>query len=106
MFISNKLVYLELHKTGCSHIRRILSIALDGELAGKHNKATKDLFTERRVFVGSVRNPWAWYVSLWGYGCDGNGVLHQRLTRPPPPPARLGLAGLAFEGADQAFIFS
>ncbi|MEM9421853.1 MAG: hypothetical protein AAF986_05000 [Pseudomonadota bacterium] len=81
MFISDHLVYLELHKTGCSHIRRIFNDALEGEIVSKHNQATDDLFTEGRVFVGSIRNPWSWYVSLWGYGCDGKGNLRDRLTR-------------------------
>jgi hypothetical protein len=82
MFISDRLVYLELHKTGCSHIRRIFTDVLEGELVGKHNRATVDLFTEGRIFVGSIRNPWDWYVSLWGFGCDGRGALRRSLTEP------------------------
>jgi hypothetical protein len=80
MFVSDRLVFLELHKTGCSHVRKILSLALDGRIVSKHNQATPDLFTEGRIFVGSVRNPWDWYVSLWGFGCDGKGALRYNLT--------------------------
>ena len=90
MFISDRLVFLELHKTGCSHIRNILSDALDGKVVGKHNLAAPDLFTEGRLFVGSVRNPWDWYVSLWGFGCDGKGGLRHR-TAPSS-----GLRGLSW----------
>jgi len=90
MFISDRLVFLELHKTGCSHIRKILSDELDGKLVGKHNQASPDLFTEGRLFVGSVRNPWDWYVSLWGFGCDGEGGLRNRLMR------SYGLRGLGW----------
>lgn len=82
MFISDGLVFIELHKTGCSHIRKILSTELDGKVVGKHNQATPDLFTEGRLFVGSVRNPWDWYVSLWGFGCDGKGALRHRVAAP------------------------
>lgn len=80
MFVSDRLVFLELHKTGCSHIRNILSVALDGRIVSKHNQATAELFTDGRVFVGSVRNPWDWYVSLWGFGCDGKGALRNTVT--------------------------
>lgn len=82
MFVSERVVYLELHKTGCSHIRNVFNDILDGKLVGKHNQATQDLFTEERIFVGSVRNPWDWYVSLWGFGCDKKGGLYGRLTNP------------------------
>jgi len=80
MFVSDRLVFLELHKTGCTHIRNILSVALDGRIVSKHNQATPDLFTDGRIFVGSVRNPWDWYVSLWGFGCDGKGALLRNVT--------------------------
>lgn len=79
MFISDRLIFIELHKTGCSHILRIFENVLDGTVVGKHNQATPDLFNESRIFVGSVRNPWDWYVSLWGFGCDGEGGLRNRL---------------------------
>jgi hypothetical protein len=91
MFISDRLVYLELHKTGCSHIRRVFNDALDGKIVDKHNQATVDLFTEGRIFVGSIRNPWDWYVSLWGFGCDGKGALRGSLTR-----TSRGLRGLGW----------
>lgn len=90
MFISDRLVFIELHKTGCSHIRNILSNELEGKVVGIHNQATPDLFNESRLFVGSVRNPWDWYVSLWGFGCDGKGGLRHRIARPS------GLRGLGW----------
>jgi hypothetical protein len=34
-----------------------------------------------RTIVGSVRNPWDWYVSLWAFGCKGQGAIHGRTTR-------------------------
>lgn len=80
MFVSEKIVFIELHKTGCTHILGILKELLDGELIGKHNQASPDLFTEGRVFLGSVRDPWEWYTSLWAYGCDKKGLLYYRLT--------------------------
>jgi hypothetical protein len=81
MFVSDRIVYIELHKTGCTHIRNILKDVLDGELIGKHNQATPDLFNGDRNFWGSVRDPWVWYTSLWGYGCDNKGAVFGNVTR-------------------------
>lgn len=81
MFVSDRFVYMELHKTGGTHIRSILTELLDGELIGKHNQATPELFSKDRVFMGSVRNPWVWYTSLWGYGCDHRGAVFSNVTR-------------------------
>ncbi len=80
MFVSDRMVFLELHKTGCTHIRNILHQEIGGELIGKHNQATHDLFTRERKFIGSIRNPWDWYVSLWAYGCDKKGAIFNRAT--------------------------
>lgn len=82
MFVSDKLVFLELQKTGCTHIREALVELVGGELVGKHNQAPAALFRQPRVFLGSVRDPWDWYLSLWAYGCDGRGALFARATTP------------------------
>ena len=82
MFISDKIVFLELQKTGCSHIRRTLVSIINGQIEGKHNQVRSDLFNGKRAFVGSIRDPWEWYLSLWSYGCGHKGTLFQRLTRP------------------------
>lgn len=80
MFISDKIVFLELQKTGCTHIRNLLEELVGGKLVGKHNQASRDLFTEGRVFLGSVRDPWDWYVSLWGFGCHRKGTVFGNVT--------------------------
>jgi len=88
MLITDDIAYLELHKTGCSHVLKILK-AIYGDacqIHGKHN--TYDTVfhpSERAKFdaltkVGNIRNPWDWYVSLWSFGCQGEGGLHSRLT--------------------------
>ena len=81
MFISNDFVFLELHKTGCSHIRNILKELLSGDLVGGHNQANSNLFSEGRTFLGSIRDPWEWYTSLWAYGCDNKGGVFYSVTR-------------------------
>lgn len=82
MFISDRFVFVELQKTGCSHIRVLLSQLIEGELVGKHNRPAPDLLKSSRTFLGSVRNPWDWYVSLWSYGCKPYGELYNQVTAP------------------------
>jgi hypothetical protein len=81
MFLSEKLVFLELQKTGSSHIVQLLEKTLDGSVIGKHDPPSKQLFAQPRTYVGSIRNPWEWYVSLWAYGCDNRGALYKRVTK-------------------------
>lgn len=78
MYISNKLIYLQLEKTACTHIESILNSYLPGETVGKHGPLTFD--AGGRHVIGSIRNPFDWYVSLWAYGCLGQGQVHSTLT--------------------------
>lgn len=76
MFVTNKLAFLEMQKTGGTHITRLLERYTDGKIVGKHNRLT-DESADRFVF-GSIRNPWDWYVSLWAYGVSGRGAIRSR----------------------------
>ena len=80
MFINDRLIYLQMRKTGCTHITKLLSNNLDGEMRAKHSKLTFD--PGKRVIIGSVRNPWDWYVSLWAFGCSGKGAFFHKITKP------------------------
>lgn len=88
MFINESLVFVELHKTGGTHIGKLLQELLPGKQVEKHNPPPRDLWD--RFILGSVRNPWDWYVSLWAYGCSGRGAIQTRTTRRLEP-------GYAFE---------
>lgn len=79
MFVSDSLIFVELHKTAGSHIGRCLNKILTGEQVGKHNAVPPEL--QDRFILGSIRNPWDWYVSLWGYGCDRKGSAFSQTTR-------------------------
>src|SRR5690606_10461451 len=81
MFVSDRIVFLELQKTGCTHIRNLLQELVGGELVGKHNRAGRELCSVDRFFLGSVRDPWEWYISLWAYGCDRKGVVFGTVTK-------------------------
>jgi hypothetical protein len=80
MFISDRIVFLELQKTGCTHIRDLLRELVGGQLVGKHNQASRRLFTEGKSFLGSIRDPWDWHVSLWAFGCHGQGSVYLSVT--------------------------
>jgi len=61
----------------------MLKDLLGGEFVGKHNQATSDMFHGSLAFLGSVRDPWEWYISLWAYGCDNIGNVYRNVTRSP-----------------------
>ena len=97
MFVSDQIVYLELHKTGCTHIRSVLMDLLGGELIGKHNQIHPDLLGSGKQIWGSVRNPWDWYVSLWSYGCENKGAVFNSVTREKYSLRGLGWRDKPFE---------
>jgi len=80
MVVLDKLVYLQLHKTACSHIARLLVGCLQGKQEGKHNRLSE--IPPDKYILGSIRNPWDWYVSLWAFGANGKGMIRERLLRP------------------------
>lgn len=78
MYVSDDLIFLQLQKTACSHIESILKSCVPGKTIGKHGPLTFDAGGRR--IVGSIRNPFDWYVSLWSYGCLGRGTVRATLT--------------------------
>lgn len=82
MLVSKKLVFLELQKTGSTHIKQLLKKTIGGVNDGKHNQASAELRASGRQFVGSVRDPWSWYLSLFTYGCQQKGGVFIRTTNP------------------------
>jgi len=78
LFITDKLIYLQLQKTGCTHISLLFSKIVGGVQKTKH-QYLRDYNVDKFI-VGSIRNPWKWYVSLWAFGCGGKGSLNNRLT--------------------------
>lgn len=94
MFVSDRIVFIELHKTGCTHIGKLLAQLIDGRQVGKHNRAPAALIAKEPCFLGSIRDPWEWYVSLWAYGCDHRGELYTHTTK-----SKGSLKGLGWRSA-------
>jgi hypothetical protein len=81
MFVTEKLIYLQLQKTGCTHIVRMMTELVGGELIGrKHARLEPNFDLAGRKIVGSVRDPWSWYVSLWAFGCIRSGTVYSSTT--------------------------
>jgi hypothetical protein len=78
--VCEKLVYLQLQKTACSRIGAILIDLFGGTQVFPKHALLPDPATSKCI-VGSVRNPWDSYVSLWAFGGQGEGQLHRRLTQ-------------------------
>lgn len=83
MFITDRLVYLQMQKTGSTHVTKVLRKFCSGKARAKHEQMTDYENFRDRLIVSSVRNPWDWYVSLWAYGSGGEGGLQKYLLHQP-----------------------
>lgn len=84
MFLSEQLIYIQMQKTGCTHIETLLSKLVDGKSQGKHVAAPDNEIDSGKLIISSIRNPFDWYVSLWTYGCSARGALRNRLVKRYP----------------------
>lgn len=82
-------IYLDVNRTGSTHIIKVLrkiSETKERHLWRHYPVSTAGLLVRpagRPVFA-SVRNPWSWYVSLWGHGLDGHSAIRRFLTAKLP----------------------
>jgi hypothetical protein len=89
MIFSDKFVFLELARTGSTYARYVLKQIPNSVAVGrKHNiyddlsSTKKKLFREKNK-VGTVRNPFEFYVSLYAFCCEKRGGLYERITYKP-----------------------
>ena len=82
MFVTDRLIYLQMRKTACTHIARVLGATVGGQNVGyKHSPIPNDFSIGERQIISSIRNPWDYYVSSWAYGIKNKeGGLRKRLT--------------------------
>ena len=78
-------IYLDVYRTGSSHVLGLLPFITQEKCVKAHRHAalTKahplGFVAGKRVFT-TVRNPWDWYVSLWAYGCGGKSAIRRYLA--------------------------
>lgn len=90
-------VFLDLHKTGCTHIIRLLKNYVGSELLYEHkHRPVKELYCPGDVHTLSVRDPLEQYLSLYRYGLDGQGALYKGLSK-------LGKSGLYVDSSPESF---
>lgn len=79
---TDKLVFVEMQKTGSSFVNKMLRRCDLGarEEGFKHHRVSAEQLGDR-LLLASCRNPWNWYVSVFNYACGGRGVLEKRLTK-------------------------
>lgn len=80
MLNSEKLILVELHKTGSSRVRKFLSEVVGGETSGKLDVFSDELASQGKPVVGLVCDPLTWYLDQWKAGCAGKGDIRKRLT--------------------------
>jgi hypothetical protein len=104
MYISKNLVYLQMQKTGSSHVTAVLRKYTKGRMNEKHEQMTDyDKFKDRLI-VSSIRNPWDWYVSLWAYGCREGGGLRKYLSHLPLSEIRHAATHRHLQTTVQSFV--
>jgi hypothetical protein len=81
MYEFENLVYLDVQKTGSTHIGRILQESLDERLIRFNKHKTVRSHHPDKVHILSVRDPLSQYLSLFRYGCDKKGSLYKKLQR-------------------------
>ncbi len=80
-----RFIYLDVHRTGSTHLIHLLrQISEESEIRlWRHYPISAAGYLVRpkgRVVFTTVRNPWAWYVSLWGHGLDGHSAIRRNLV--------------------------
>lgn len=80
MLTSDKLILVELHKSGSARLKKLLGELLGGETSGKNASYADELAGMGKPVVGYVCNPLSWYLSQWRLGCSGKGEVFKRLT--------------------------
>ena len=81
-----KFIYLDVYKTGSTHINFLLKRIVDDKPVQlkRHAPLTKGRpFTWKggKTVFATVRNPWDWYVSMWAYGHTVENPLYEHIKK-------------------------
>ena len=89
MIIGNDYIFIHLHKCGGTQVSNVLKMHYKGtSLKGKHSTLTLEEFQTFKnkgyKIIGVLRNPYAWYVSLFAFGCNERGAFFQDIKNNVP----------------------
>lgn len=83
MLTASRFVYVMMPRTGSTRIAQILQKLTDArEVGRKHDRLANK--PEIKLVFGSIRNPWAWYVSLWAWRMQGVNPISPALFKDDP----------------------
>ena len=97
MFVSDKIIYLQMQKAGSTHATKVLQKYCNGRADIQHQQLKDHRRHATRLIVSSIRNPWDWYVSLWGFGCRREGGLRDYIDNLPGRELRTALVQRDFK---------
>jgi hypothetical protein len=83
MLVNNHFVYVLMPRTGSTRISQILMQLTDAEEMGRKHDRLCSKPRDQLIF-GSIRNPWAWYVSLWAWRARGVNPISRALFKDDP----------------------
>lgn len=89
MIFGEKYVFVELARTGSTYARYVLKQIPNSYSVGKkHNNYDSLSKSQKREFesknkIGTVRNPFEFYVSQFAFCCEKRGGLYERITKKP-----------------------
>lgn len=78
-------IYLDVYRTGSTHVIGLLGRITEERLIRSHRHASltgggRLGVTGGKFIFTTVRNPWDWYVSLWAHGADGKSAIRRYLS--------------------------
>jgi hypothetical protein len=89
VLVNDRLVVLRLRKCATAQVVTTVKAVVGGEFHRSRELGRDDLTSHGRIdfdldgrrVLGTVRDPWSWYVSLWAYGCEGLGGVYARVAQ-------------------------
>jgi len=87
MLVGERVIYLQLQKTGSTRITDLIQATVGAEERHKHDRIRREDLADPEIaarrILGSIRSPWSYYVSLWAYGSRRAGGIYERTTATP-----------------------
>ena len=96
MLVTNRWIYYDLEKTGCTFLEGKLRKMCSEAKFEKGKKHTRPLTISHLPKILTIRDPILWYFSLWSYGLDGNGKFAKSLHKKLP-----SVAAAAYQGKNK-----